>query len=264
MNTRTYLIGAAIAAVFGCTSVHAQVLGGGLGGGLNGSLGGTLNGGTHPMDVITQGSADGTLGGRLDTGSLHRTTRDTADRTTGRVRDTAGRVRNRTESTAGRARDVGTSTAASAVGTATSTVDARKVAAATNVAGSAAGDLSAQGANVAGAAEGAAQQGTIVTPDLGKAPSLDGVKGSAPQPSEAEQPAPRALNVGSSLGGEANSDSLIGNDARMPLSNDMSNDMSNDTSASGSGSASASRHGVSAQSSAAAQSNNSASVSTQR
>ena len=53
MNTRIYLLGAAIAAILGSMPVHAQVLGGSVGGG----LGGTLNGGLHQMDVTTQGTA---------------------------------------------------------------------------------------------------------------------------------------------------------------------------------------------------------------
>jgi hypothetical protein len=169
MNTRTYLIRAAIAAVLSCSSVHAQVLGGGLGGG----LGGALNGGLNQIDVMGQGSANGSLGGRLDTGSLHRTTRDVTDHTTNRVRDTAGRVRNRAESTVAQSRDVSTNTAASAAGTATSAVNAQQIAAATNVAGSGAGDLSAQGANVVAAGEGAANQSAIVTPELGSNPAIE-------------------------------------------------------------------------------------------
>ena len=219
MNTRTYLIGAAIAAVLSCSSVHAQVLGGGLGGG----VGGALNGGLNQIDVMGQGSANGSLGGRLDTGSLHRTTRDVTDRTTNRVRDTAGRTRNRAESAVTQSRDVAANTAASAAGTATSAVNAQQIAAATNVAGSAAGDLSAQGSNLAAAGEGAANQSAIVTPELGNTPAIDLPKApNAPDSQDApaaEQPsAPRELNLGGSLAGSATGNgSVIEDNERLPL-----------------------------------------------
>jgi hypothetical protein len=126
MKTRTYLIGAALAAILTCTSVHAQVLGGSLGG----AVGGTLNGGLSSMDVMGDtmigGNANGSLGDRIETDSIHRTTRDVRERATDRTQDTVGRVRDRAESTATHARDVGTHAAASAAGTTKDTVEAQK------------------------------------------------------------------------------------------------------------------------------------------
>jgi hypothetical protein len=111
MNTRIYLIGAAIAAILGSMPVNAQVLGGSVGGG----LGGTLNGGLHQMDVTTQGTARGSLGGHLDTDPTLRTTRDLSDRSTDRVKETTGRVRNRAEAAAERGRDASSKVANAAV-----------------------------------------------------------------------------------------------------------------------------------------------------
>lgn len=93
MKTRSMLIVVAMAAAFNCAAVNAQVLGGG--GGLGGGLGGTLSGGPRDMNVITQGAMNGSMNADLDTSTLRRTTRDTAERTTGRARNTTSAVRDR-------------------------------------------------------------------------------------------------------------------------------------------------------------------------
>ena len=118
MKTRKTFIAAAIVAVMACSAAHAQVLGGGN---IGGALNGTLGGGLHDTSVLTNGSANGSFGGQLDSGPTLDSTmgraRGAADQTTRRARNAGANVRNRTESTVTGARDtsanVASSTAAS-------------------------------------------------------------------------------------------------------------------------------------------------------
>jgi hypothetical protein len=101
MNTRTFLLGAALAGILNCAAVGAQVLGG-VCGGLSGGVNGALSGGTRDVSVVGAGSAAGSLGADLETQTLRRATRDAAQRGVGRVRDTARTARGRAQTTLGR------------------------------------------------------------------------------------------------------------------------------------------------------------------
>jgi hypothetical protein len=111
MKTRNTCIAAALLAVMACSAAHAQVLGGNVGGALNGTLGGGL----HDTSVLTNGNANGSFGGELDTGSVTSRTmgraRGAADQTTRRARNAGANVRNRAESTVSSARDTSTNVA---------------------------------------------------------------------------------------------------------------------------------------------------------
>jgi hypothetical protein len=103
-----YIVGAAIVAVLNCTTVQAQVLGGGTTGGLSGSLGGGL-GGSRNLDVMSQGRGHGAFDADLDAGSLRRSSRDVADRTSTRARGSIHDARDRKRSAASAARSTATS-----------------------------------------------------------------------------------------------------------------------------------------------------------
>ena len=103
MKTK-YMLGAAIVVALNCVTANAQVLGGNVAGGLGGTLGGGL-GGARDVGVMGQGNGHGSLGTELDTGSLRRTTREVASRTTDRTRGAVDASRERTSSTVGAVRD---------------------------------------------------------------------------------------------------------------------------------------------------------------
>jgi hypothetical protein len=111
MKMRKTFSAAAIVAVMACSAAHAQVLGGNVGGALNGTLGGGL----HDTSVLTNGSANGSFGGELDTGSTIGRARGVADQTTSRARSASANVRNRTESTVAGARETSANVASSTV-----------------------------------------------------------------------------------------------------------------------------------------------------
>lgn len=166
-----FYIGAAVAAVLSTAPVNAQVLGGNVAGG----LGGTLSGGMRDMGVITQGSGNGSFGGSLDTGSLHRSTSDITGRATNRVRNTAGTARDRTRSGLNGVRaktesaaNVATSAAENAAGNATAAT--QQIDATANVAGSLASDATLAGSEAGGALDAAHQQQLLASP--GTAPDL--------------------------------------------------------------------------------------------
>lgn len=181
MKTRSMLIGVAMAAALNCAAVNAQVLGGGS---IGGGLGGTLSGGMRDMNVMTQGAMNGSLGADLDTGSLRRTTRGTAERATDRVRDTSGAVKDRaaskidqTRDTAGAVKDRATTTldqardttavvSSAAAASATGAVNDVQIEGAADVAGSAASSVSRDGVNLAGDGQGAASGGALSKPEL--------------------------------------------------------------------------------------------------
>jgi hypothetical protein len=164
MKTRNTCIAAAIFAVMACSAAHAQVLGGNVGGALNGTLGGGL----HDTSVLGNGSANGSFGGELDSGSITHSTmgraRDMTDATTRRARNVGANVRNRTESTVTSARETSanatTSTVAAAQAAKSEHVDAKKdlvpkVDSVTgDVSGSASGNASASRDGVVAAAAG--------------------------------------------------------------------------------------------------------------
>lgn len=252
MNIRTLMIGATFATVLNCAAAHAQVLGGDIGG----AVGGTLSGGMRDMGVITHGNAAGSLGTDLDTGSLHRSTRDTLDRTTTRARNTAGAARNRAESTISSARDSSANIATSAAATATQSVNPQQIDAVTNVAGSVAGDASTNGAQLAGAANGAADQQAVL--------GSDALKSGLPNVTDNGQAVPQGTtNAGESSGalggvtGSALSASNSPSTASAPSASEApsaSNVLSTSGNANGaaSGDASASKRGVPARTSASA------------
>lgn len=151
MKTYFY-IGTAVAAVLSAAAVNAQVLGGSVAGG----LGGTLSGGMRDMNVITHGSGDGSFGGGLEAGSLHRSTTDITGRTTNIVRNTAGTARERTRSGLNSARaktEFAANAAASAAADTTSSATAatRQIDATANIAGSLASDATTAGSEANGA-----------------------------------------------------------------------------------------------------------------
>jgi hypothetical protein len=191
MKTRKTFIAAAIVAVMGCSAAHAQVLGGGN---IGGALNGTLGGGLHDTSVLTNGSASGSFGGQLDSGStLDSTTgraRGVADQTTRRARTAGANVRNRTESTVTSARDtsanVASSTAAAVETAKSEQVDSKKDLApklddvSSDASGSASGNASA---SRDGVVAGAAADATGVA-------SMDAKKQQDETPAPASQPAP--------------------------------------------------------------------------
>lgn len=157
MKTRSMLIGIAMAAALNCTAVNAQVVGG-----LGGGLGGGLSGGLRDMNMTTQGTLNGSLGADVDTGSLSRTTRDTAERTTNRARNTTSAVRDRAATTvdqtrekAGETRQAATATTSAAAATAVGAVKDVQIEGAADMAGSATSNVSSDGINLAGTAQGA-------------------------------------------------------------------------------------------------------------
>lgn len=121
MKTYFY-VGAAVAAVLGCSAVNAQVLGGNVAGG----LGGAMQGGLRDTSIITQGHGNGAFGADLDTGSRIGTLRDTTSGVTGRVRnrarDTAGDVRGGAESGIGKVKAKGEGAASASANTASDAV----------------------------------------------------------------------------------------------------------------------------------------------
>ena len=177
MKTRTVLIGVAMAAALNCGAVNAQVLGAGS---LGGGLGGTLSGGLRDMNVMTNGAANGSLSGDLDTGTLRRTTRDTAARTTGRVRDTTSNVRDRAAAKVDRTKEVASTSASSTAGAAKNAVDGMQLDGAADVAGSATSSVSRDGVNLAGDAQGTASGTAVSKPELlSQVPGQDRVNGDA-------------------------------------------------------------------------------------
>lgn len=157
MKTRFVLIGAAMTAALNCAAVNAQVLGG-----VGGGLGGALSGGMRDMSMATRGTLNGSFGADLDTGSLRRTTRDTAGRVTNRVQNTTSNVRDRAAGKVGDARDkvgqtrqAAAATTSAAAATAMGAVNDVQIDGAADIAGSAASNVSNDGANLAGTAHGA-------------------------------------------------------------------------------------------------------------
>ncbi len=150
------LIGVAMAAVLNCAAVNAQVLGG-----LGGGLGGGLSGGLRDMNMTTQGALNGSLGGDLDTSTLRRTTRDTTERVTNRARNTTSAVRDRATARlirrekVGETRQAATATTSAAAATAAGAVKDVQIEGAADMAGSATSNVSRDGINLAGAAQGA-------------------------------------------------------------------------------------------------------------
>ena len=110
MTMRKTFIATAIVAVLSCSAAQAQVLGGGVGGAVNGALGGGL----RDTSVFSEGNANGSFGGELDTGSMIHRTRGAAEQTTQRARNVGTNVRNRTESTVAATRDKSAKAATSA------------------------------------------------------------------------------------------------------------------------------------------------------
>lgn len=163
MKTYFY-IGAAVAGLLSAAAVNAQVLGGNVAGG----LGGTLSGGMRDMNVITQGSGNGSFGGSLDTGSLRRSTTDITGRATSRVHGTTDIARERTRSGLNGARaktesaaNVATGAAVDAAGNATAAT--RQIDATTSVAGSLASDATVAGGEASGALDAAHRQQAVVS-----------------------------------------------------------------------------------------------------
>ncbi len=157
MKTRSMLIGLATAAVLNCAAVNAQVLGG-----VGGGLGGGLSGGLRDMNMATHGTLNGSLGAELDTNSLRRTTRDTAERTTNRARNTTSAVRDRatskvdqTREKVGETRQTAAATSSAAAAAAAGAIKDVQIEGAADVAGSATSNVSRDGLNLAGAAQGA-------------------------------------------------------------------------------------------------------------
>ena len=172
MKTRSLLIGVAMAAALNCAAVNAQVLGG-----VGGGLGGGLSGGLRDMNMTTQGTLNGSFGADLDTSTLGRTTRDTAERATSRARNTTTAVRDRaaakvdqTREKVGETRQVATATTSAAAATAVNAVDDVQIEGAADVAGSATSNVSRDGINLAGTAQGAGNGavsgGTLPQPEL--------------------------------------------------------------------------------------------------
>jgi hypothetical protein len=152
------LIGAALTGVMSSAGVYAQVLGGGVVGGAGGAISGGLNG----LSMEGAGSAAGSFGADLESGTLRRTTRDVAESGVGRVRRAAQGVRGRTESTVRSARaatqNVAADSAASASATAVHAANPQHVAGAAQLAGAAAANTSSNGAALAGAVQGEAAE----------------------------------------------------------------------------------------------------------
>jgi hypothetical protein len=206
MKTRSLLIGVAMAAALNCAAVNAQVLGGGD---IGGGLGGTLSGGMRDMNVTTHGAMNGSLGTDLDTGSLRRTTRGTAERATNRARSTTGAVKERAAAKADQTRDTTSTVASTAAASAMSTIDDVQIEGTADVAGSAASGVSRDGVNLAGDAQGTAT-GAANKSALGKPEVLKQEPGkvanqetpAVPSASEPEKPveSKRALD----LAGEGN------------------------------------------------------------
>ena len=237
MNTRTLMLGAVIAAALNCSPANAQVLGGNVGGAVNG----TLSGGMRDLGVITHGGAAGSLGADLDTGSLHRTTRDTLDRTTTRARNTAAAARKRAESTVGEASSTSANVATSAAATATQSIDTQQIGAVTNVAGSAAANATTDAAQLSGAANGSANQAALL------------------EPGAIEPTVPNVVDESAAAASKDSSATQPGGDALGPVLSTSGN-----ANGSASGDASASERGVSARTSGSAEGSGSASLATSR
>lgn len=217
MKTRFVLIGVAMAAVLNCAAANAQVIGG-----LGGGLGGGLSGGLRDMGMATQGTLNGSLGADLDTSTLRRATRESAERATNRARNTTGSVRERAaatvEQTRGKVGETHQMATAATSSTATSVVGAVKdvqVDGAADMAGSATSDVSRDEINLAGAAQGAgsgaAHGPTLPQPELASVASdkLTGDDsmnvsnaGSGVAAPEASQPS-TGLNIGGNASGSA-------------------------------------------------------------
>lgn len=166
-----FYIGAAVAAVLSSAAVNAQILDGNVAGG----LGGTLSGGMRDMNVVTQGSGNGSFGGNLEMGSLRRSTTDITGRATNGVRNTVGATRERTRSGLNSVRvktesaaNAATSAAADAAGNATAAT--RQINATTNVAGSLASNATVVGSEAGGVLDVAHQQQLLASPET--APDL--------------------------------------------------------------------------------------------
>lgn len=193
MKTRSMLIGVAMAAVLNCAAVNAQVLGG-----LGGGLGGGLSGGLRDMNMSTQGALNGSFGTDLDRSALRRTTRDTAERATDRARSTTGAVRDRatakvdqTREKVSETRQVATATTSAAAATAAGAVKDVQAEGAVDMAGSATSNVSREGINLFGAAQGAGRGAVngaaLPQPELSKVAPAMPANDDAPNVSNATQ-----------------------------------------------------------------------------
>jgi hypothetical protein len=179
MKMRKTFSAAAIVAVLACSAAHAQVLGGNVGGALNGTLGGGL----HDTSVLTNGNANGSFGGELDTGPAFDRVHGAADQTTRRARNAGANVRNRTESTVASARDTSANVVTSTAAAAKKDADAapKLDSVTSDVNGSASGNAAASRDGVV--ADAAADAAGVA--------SLDTKKQQDATPAPAPQPAPR-------------------------------------------------------------------------
>jgi hypothetical protein len=264
---KTYLIGAAVAAVLGCASANAQVLSGGLGG----SVGGALSGGMRDTGVMTHGSGNGSFGTDLDAGSLRRNTSDITGRATNRVRNTADVARDKAHSTVSTVRDESAGVAGAASSQAQTAASAtRNIDAATSAAGSLASTANANGGKASGALDATHDQQLLApvdAPQMDRA-SVTNLAGTSAASSSVQQVAsqgsPAAVPTAPTTGEPVKSGLLatksVGGDTSGATPSEGATNTQAPLIAQGSGNASASKHGFSA----SGEANGSASASLQR